>query len=183
VERFAARRPAAEPAATALAAAPDAPRQPASMQRLENEIDQLLAALRSIVPDLAETRQAMPAGNDQQATAASDEADGAQAAAAGDGAGAAAGEATASVAAAEDDEDLGQGGEFVPVSPNDAPRELVTTAGVNFRAGPSVDAPRLGALPEGSQVRFLGEERGWTHIQLGDGRDAYVASSFLRPVP
>jgi hypothetical protein len=187
VERFAARRPAADAAATAVAAAPAGTRPPASMQRLENEIDQLLAALRSIVPDLAETRATLSDDGNQvvaegeEPVAEGDQAGGAAAANA-EGAGTPAGEETAS-AAAENDDDLGQGGEFVPVSPNQAPREVVTTAGVNFRAGPSVDAPRLGALPEGSQVRFLGEERGWTHIQLADGRDAYVASSFLRPAP
>jgi hypothetical protein len=199
-ERFAARRPATA-ATTVVASAAEANPGPASMQRLETEIDQLLAALRNIVPDLA--ADASPPPEDDTAVVAAEEAEGAaEPPTEGTAAADTAEEDTAEEDTAEEDtaeedtaaadtaeetgadgEDIGQGGEFFPVAPDGRSRDLVTTTGVNFRAGPSLDAPRLGSLPEGAQVLFLGEERGWTHIELADGRDAYVASSFLRPAP
>lgn len=63
------------------------------------------------------------------------------------------------------------------------PRERVTTAEVNYRSGPKLDAGRLGTLPPGTRVTVLADANGWTEIRLRDGRKAFVASRFLRPTP
>jgi hypothetical protein len=62
-----------------------------------------------------------------------------------------------------------------------AARNVVTTTRVNYRAGPSTDARRLGTLAQGTGAVLLGEDVGWSNIQLVDGRSVYVASAFLRP--
>lgn len=93
-------------------------------------------------------------------------------------------------AAAMAGEPLAAGGpeEAVPDEPDGAApgsaepaRSVVTTTRVNYRAGPSTDARRLGTLAQGTGAVLLGEDVGWSNIQLADGRSVYVASAFLRP--
>jgi hypothetical protein len=64
-----------------------------------------------------------------------------------------------------------------PESPQ--PELYVTTSRVNYRAGPSLDAPRLGTFIIGAQLEVVSEDRGWAEVRLRDGRDVYVASKFL----
>jgi len=71
----------------------------------------------------------------------------------------------------------------IPVLRAAAPRELVTTTKVNYRAAPRPDADRLGTLAPGTRVRVLGDANGWTEVRLNDGRKAFVASRFLEPAP
>ncbi len=66
-------------------------------------------------------------------------------------------------------------------APSPAPRDFVTTTALNYRTGPSLDAARLGTLPEGTPVLLLGEQDGWASVQLEDGRSVYVSSEFIRP--
>ena len=61
--------------------------------------------------------------------------------------------------------------------------EFITTAGVNYRTAPTVDAPRLGALPAGTRVRVVSERAGWAEIELNDGRQAFMAVDYLQPAP
>jgi Bacterial SH3 domain len=68
-------------------------------------------------------------------------------------------------------------------APADAPAlesELyVTTTAVNYRAGPSLDARRLGTFVLGAELQVVSEDGGWAEIRLRDGREVYVASQFL----
>jgi uncharacterized protein YgiM (DUF1202 family) len=61
--------------------------------------------------------------------------------------------------------------------------EFLTTAGVNYRTAPTVDAPRLGAMPAGTRVRVVMERGGWAEIELDDGRQAFIAVDYLQPAP
>lgn len=61
--------------------------------------------------------------------------------------------------------------------------EFLTTAGVNYRTAPTVDAPRLGAMPAGTRVRVVRERGGWAEIELDDGRQAFMAIDYLQPAP
>lgn len=65
--------------------------------------------------------------------------------------------------------------------PMPAPRDFITTTDVNFRAGPSPQADRLGTLPRGTSVRMVSDEGRWSVVRLSDGRAGYVATNFLRP--
>ncbi len=65
--------------------------------------------------------------------------------------------------------------------PEPKPTLFVTTAALNYRDGPSVDARRLGTLVPGARLRVLGEDAGWAEVRLSDGRQAYVATEFLEP--
>jgi hypothetical protein len=59
----------------------------------------------------------------------------------------------------------------------------VTTTAVNYRAGPSVDARRLGTFIAGAQLAVVDEDEGWSEVRLGDGRQVFVATEFLEPAP
>jgi hypothetical protein len=59
----------------------------------------------------------------------------------------------------------------------------VTTTAVNYRAGPSVDARRLGTFISGAKVAVVDEDEGWSEVRLGDGRQVFVATEFLEPAP
>jgi hypothetical protein len=63
-------------------------------------------------------------------------------------------------------------------------RSFVATppVGLNYRAGPSVDAARLGALPEGTVVELVSTQDGWARVRLPDGQSAYVDRRFIRPL-
>jgi Bacterial SH3 domain len=65
--------------------------------------------------------------------------------------------------------------------PERKPTLFVTTAALNYREGPSVDARRLGTLVPGTRLQVLGEDAGWAEVRLADGSEAYVASEFLEP--
>ena len=65
--------------------------------------------------------------------------------------------------------------------PEPKPTVFVTTAALNYREGPSVDARRLGTLVPGARLQVLGEDAGWAEVRLNDGSEAYVASEFLEP--
>ena len=60
------------------------------------------------------------------------------------------------------------------------PELYVTTSRVNYRAGPSLDAPRLGTFILGAELEVVGEDGGWAEVRLSDGREVYVASEFLK---
>lgn len=64
--------------------------------------------------------------------------------------------------------------------PDPAPRALVTTTVVNYRAGPSRGADRLGTLPPETVVRPVSQVDAWSVVRLDDGRAVYIASEFLR---
>jgi uncharacterized protein YgiM (DUF1202 family) len=54
-----------------------------------------------------------------------------------------------------------------------------TTAGVNFRAGPSTSASVLGTLPAGARVVPTGETRGsWWAVEA-NGREGWIHSNFI----
>jgi hypothetical protein len=57
----------------------------------------------------------------------------------------------------------------------------VTTSMVNYRAGPSLDARRLGTFIVGAELQVIGEDGGWAEVRLRDGREVYVATQFLEP--
>jgi uncharacterized protein YgiM (DUF1202 family) len=59
----------------------------------------------------------------------------------------------------------------------------VTTAAVNYRTGPSLDARRLGTFVPGARLSVIGENDGWAEVRLRDGREVFVASAFLDPAP
>jgi hypothetical protein len=67
----------------------------------------------------------------------------------------------------------------MPMPSDPAPREFVTTATVNYRAGPSRSAPRLGTLTDGTAVHMVDHARDWSIVRLGEGRSVYVASAYL----
>jgi hypothetical protein len=69
-------------------------------------------------------------------------------------------------------------------APNGSDPELyVTTTAVNYRAGPSLDARRLGTFVPGATLAVIGENEGWSEVRLGDGREVFVASEFLELAP
>lgn len=72
-------------------------------------------------------------------------------------------------------------GRPVTPAPPAGPQPFITTDVVNYREGPSTDAPRLGTLISGARVDVLRQEGGWAEIRLSDGREVYVASEFLEP--
>jgi hypothetical protein len=77
----------------------------------------------------------------------------------------------------------GAGGPVEEVVAEEEParaRQVVTTARVNFRAGPGTDARRLGTLPEGAEAVLLSQGEEWSNIQLDDGSAVYVASAYIR---
>ena len=59
----------------------------------------------------------------------------------------------------------------------------VTTTAVNYRAGPSVGARRLGTFISGAKLAVVDEDEGWSEVRLGDGRQVFVATEFLEPAP
>jgi Bacterial SH3 domain len=63
------------------------------------------------------------------------------------------------------------------------PALYVTTTAVNYRAGPSLEARRLGTLVAGARLAVIGENDGWSEIRLQDGREVFVASEFLERTP
>ena len=79
-----------------------------------------------------------------------------------------------------------------PLSPADgAPADgaaleselYVTTTAVNYRAGPSLDARRLGTFIVGADLEVVSEDDGWAEVRLRDGREVYVATQFLEQAP
>ena len=69
-------------------------------------------------------------------------------------------------------------------APNGSDPELyVTITAVNYRAGPSLDARRLGTFVPGATLAVIGENDGWSEVRLGDGREVFVASEFLELAP
>jgi hypothetical protein len=74
-----------------------------------------------------------------------------------------------------------------PASADGAPDDgadsdlYVTTSMVNYRAGPSLDARRLGTFIVGAELQVVGEDGGWAEVRLRDGREVYVATQFLEP--
>jgi uncharacterized protein YgiM (DUF1202 family) len=79
-----------------------------------------------------------------------------------------------------------------PLSPADgAPADgaaleselYVTTTAVNYRAGPSLDARRLGTFIVGAELEVVSEDDGWAEVRLRDGRAVYVATQFLEQAP
>ena len=67
--------------------------------------------------------------------------------------------------------------------PEAGPGIFVTTTTLNYREGPSVDSRRLGTLLAGARLRVTRHGAGWARVRLGDGRQVYVATEFLEPVP
>jgi Bacterial SH3 domain len=67
----------------------------------------------------------------------------------------------------------------MPMPSHPAPREFVTTTDVNYRAGPSRSAPKLGTLADGTSVHMVDHAEDWSIVRLGDGRSVYVASVYL----
>jgi Bacterial SH3 domain len=67
----------------------------------------------------------------------------------------------------------------MPMPAHPAPREFVTTTSVNYRAGPSRSAPKLGTLADGTSVHMVDHTAEWSIVRLGDGRSVYVASAYL----
>jgi hypothetical protein len=57
----------------------------------------------------------------------------------------------------------------------------LTTTTVNYRAGPSLDARRLGTFILGAELQVVREDGGWAEVRLRDGREVYVATQFLEP--
>lgn len=70
-----------------------------------------------------------------------------------------------------------------PAEPRPEPELYITTAALNYRAAPSVDAPRLGTFVPGALLAVVDERDGWARVQLRDGREVFVASRFLEPAP
>jgi uncharacterized protein YgiM (DUF1202 family) len=65
--------------------------------------------------------------------------------------------------------------------PDEADAELfVTTTALNYRAGPSLQARRLGTLVPGAQLEVIGEDDDWSKVRLFDGREVFVATQFLQ---
>jgi uncharacterized protein YgiM (DUF1202 family) len=67
----------------------------------------------------------------------------------------------------------------MPMPAHPAPREFVTTTSLNYRAGPSRSAPKLGTLADGTSVHMVDHADDWSIVRLGDGRSVYVASAYL----
>jgi SH3-like domain-containing protein/outer membrane lipoprotein SlyB len=73
---------------------------------------------------------------------------------------------------------------LAPTAPARAPvaaGDLVATASVNVRSGPSASADKVGSLAAGEGVQ-LGSEapaNGWQQVVLADGTTGYVASRYL----
>ena len=67
----------------------------------------------------------------------------------------------------------------MPMPSHPAPREFVTMTEVNYRAGPSRSAPKLGTLADGTSVHMVDHADEWSIVRLGDGRSVYVASVYL----
>ena len=63
------------------------------------------------------------------------------------------------------------------------PELYVTTTAVNYRAGPSLEAPRLGTFVPGATLAVIDQNDGWSEVRLGDGREVFVASEFLELAP
>lgn len=72
-------------------------------------------------------------------------------------------------------------GGSAPTAAEAQPRLFVTTAAVNYRAAPDINAERLGTFVAGARLNVLRQERGWSEVRLPDGRDVYVANDFLEP--
>ncbi|MEE4121320.1 MAG: SH3 domain-containing protein [Paracoccaceae bacterium] len=60
----------------------------------------------------------------------------------------------------------------------------VTGSWVNVRSGPSTSFGVITALPYGEAVEFVAEEEsGWARIRLDEGREGFMARSFLSEEP
>ncbi len=60
----------------------------------------------------------------------------------------------------------------------------VTGSWVNVRSGPSTSSGVITALPYGEAVEFVAEEEsGWARIRLDEGREGFMARSFLSEEP
>ena len=65
-----------------------------------------------------------------------------------------------------------------------AVNEIVYATGtVNIRSGPSVDTEKVGSLNRGDSVTRTGIGTGdyakWSRVQLSDGREMFIATSYL----
>ncbi|WP_158235860.1 MULTISPECIES: SH3 domain-containing protein [Deinococcus] len=54
-----------------------------------------------------------------------------------------------------------------------------TTTGVNLRAGPSAQTPKLATLPKGARVNLLSCAASWCRVTW-QGKTGYVAQTYLR---
>lgn len=59
------------------------------------------------------------------------------------------------------------------------------TQAINVRQGPGTEYDILTALPAGEGVQIIGQngDGSWFNIRLGDGREGWIASSFIRVEP
>ncbi|MCB1970778.1 MAG: tetratricopeptide repeat protein [Geminicoccaceae bacterium] len=57
-----------------------------------------------------------------------------------------------------------------------------TISAVYFRAGPSNDDARVGAVDGNVKVRVIGEKLGWKRVVLPNGQEGYIYKKWLEPV-
>lgn len=69
-----------------------------------------------------------------------------------------------------------------PESEEPAKPKVITTYGVNIRAGSSADTEVISAADEGEVFVKLGEEYGWTKIQMDDGTIGYIKSNYVEDI-
>ncbi|MBV9282453.1 MAG: SH3 domain-containing protein [Chloroflexi bacterium] len=54
------------------------------------------------------------------------------------------------------------------------PAGVVTVYSLNVRSGPSLTAPLLETVPQGTAVTVVGKKHGWLHVRLADGTVGWV---------
>ena len=60
----------------------------------------------------------------------------------------------------------------------EAPSATVTASALNIRKGPSTDTDKIGSLPNGTEIKVLGREKGWVKILHGK-HIGYVSEEYL----
>lgn len=63
----------------------------------------------------------------------------------------------------------------------DAPRATVTASALNVRKGPSTDDEKIGSLPNGAEIKIIGEENGWIKI-LYNNKTGYVSAQYIQKI-
>lgn len=59
---------------------------------------------------------------------------------------------------------------------------VTSNGNLRVRSGPGTDYDVVGSVSSGTILEVWGEENGWMHIRMDDGRDGYVSGEYVEMI-